>query len=359
MLYTTHVQQKLDELKNKEPVILGIETSCDDTSVAVLRGANEVLSLCTNSQIEIHNTYGGVVPEIASRNHVKNVSPVAQAAIAQAGLELHDIDAIAVTYAPGLLGALLAGLNFAKGLAFSLGIPFMAVNHICGHISANYLTNPDLKPPFVCLVASGGHSQVVYVRSYTSYDILGGTCDDAAGEALDKIARQLGLPYPGGPEIEKFAMQGNEKAYSFKSQFNTSKQPNFSFSGIKTALVNIMQQAKQADKELYYPDLAASFQRAIMETLAYKTVLCAHSVEANTIAIAGGVSANSKLRKLFESLSKKYNFNFVMPELKYCTDNGAMIACAGYHMLKSGIYAKLDIDAKASGDLPKRVILQG
>lgn len=354
MLYTTKVQQKLAALKEKDPVILGIETSCDDTSVAVLRGEREVLSLCTDSQINIHREYGGVVPEIASRNHVKNVAPVAKAAIEQAGLTLADIDAIAVTYAPGLLGALLAGLNFAKGLAFSLGIPYVGVNHICGHISANYLCDDQIKPPFVCLVASGGHSQVVYVKDYESYEILGGTCDDAAGEALDKIARQLGLPYPGGPEIEKFAKGANDQAYSFKSQFNTNKQPNFSFSGIKTAVVNMMDNAVAQGLELNYHDIAASFQRAVMETLAYKTILCAKSVEAGTIAIAGGVSANKLLRRMFEQLSGRYNFRFVRPDIKFCTDNGAMIACAGYHMLKKGIFSRLDLDAKASGDMPKR-----
>lgn len=355
MLYSTRVQQKLEELRDREPIILGIETSCDDTSVAVLRGENEVLSMCTNSQIEIHREFGGVVPEIASRNHVKNIAPVARAAIEQAGITFEDLDAVAVTCAPGLLGALLAGLNFAKGLAFSLGIPYIGVNHICGHINANFITNPGLKPPFVCLVASGGHSQVVHVKDYDTYEILGGTCDDAAGEALDKIARQLGLPYPGGPEIEKFAEGGNEKAYNFKSQFNTNKQPNFSFSGIKTAVVNMLQQAKRTEKEIHYPDVAASFQRAVMETLAYKTVLCAHSADVKTIAIAGGVSANLKLRSLFEGLSKKYGFEFVRPELQYCADNGAMIACAAYHMLKKGITSSLDLDAKASGEMPKHL----
>ena len=354
MLYTTKVQQKLLTLNEKEPIILGIETSCDDTSVAVLRGEREVLSLCTDSQVDIHREFGGVVPEIASRNHVKNVAPVAMAAIEKAGLTLQDIDAIAVTYAPGLLGALLAGLNFAKGLAYSLGIPYVGVNHICGHISANYLTDTEIKPPFVCLVASGGHSQVVYVRDYDQYEILGGTLDDAAGEALDKVARRLGLPYPGGPEIEKLAKGANERAHDFTSKFNMSKQPNFSFSGIKTAVVNMMDDAERRGQELNYADIAASFQRAVMETLAYKTILGAKSVDAKTIAIAGGVSANRKLRKLFEQLSGKYGFRFVRPATEYCTDNGAMIACAGYHMLKKGICSRLDLDAMASGDMPKR-----
>lgn len=353
MLYNVHIQQKLESLKEKEPIILGIETSCDDTSVAVLRGERDVLSLCTNSQIEIHREFGGVVPEIASRNHVKNIGPVVQAAIEQANITASDIDAIAVTAQPGLLGALLAGLNFAKGLALSLGIPYIGVNHICGHISANYLSNPDLKPPFVCLVASGGHSQVIHVKDYDSFEILGGTCDDAAGEALDKIARTLGLPYPGGPHLEELALSGNEKAFDFKSQFNTSRQPSFSFSGIKTAVINRIQQAQASGAELNKADLAASFQCAVMETLAFKTLICANHVGVDTIAVAGGVSANTKLRKLLSRLAEKYHLKFTMPQIQYCTDNGAMIACSGYHILKKGIASELDIDAKASGELAK------
>ena len=324
MLYNTHVQNKLNSIAGKEPVILGIETSCDDTSVAVLRGEREVLSLCTNSQIMIHREFGGVVPEIASRNHVKNIVPVTLAALEEAKLKPADIDAIAITSSPGLLGALLSGLNFAKGLAFSLGIPYIGVNHICGHISANYLSNKDLKPPFICLVASGGHSQVVHVKSYSSYEILGGTCDDAAGESLDKVARLLGLPYPGGPALEELAIEGNEKAYDFKSDFNKSRNPNFSFSGVKTAVMNLIENSKARGTELNKADIAASFQRAVMEALAYKTMLAARSVEANTIAIAAGLSANTRLRKMLTRLCDKSGLKFVMPEMKYCMDNGAM-----------------------------------
>ena len=357
MLYNTHVQNKLNSIAGKEPVILGIETSCDDTSVAVLRGEREVLSLCTNSQIMIHREFGGVVPEIASRNHVKNIVPVTLAALEEAKLKPADIDAIAITSSPGLLGALLSGLNFAKGLAFSLGIPYIGVNHICGHISANYLSNEDLKPPFICLVASGGHSQVVHVKSYSSYEILGGTCDDAAGESLDKVARLLGLPYPGGPALEELALEGNEKAYDFKSDFNKSRNPNFSFSGVKTAVMNLIENSKARGTELNKADIAASFQRAVMEALAYKTMLAARSVEANTIAIAGGVSANTRLRKMLTRLCDKYGLKFVMPEMKYCMDNGAMIACTGYHMLMEGNISALDLDAKASGEFAKRKIV--
>ena len=354
MVYTTQANEKISSLKEKTPIIMGIETSCDDTSVAVLRGESEVLSLCTNSQILIHREFGGVVPEIASRNHVKNIMPVTMAAIEQAGITLGDLDAIAVTSNPGLLGALLSGLNFAKGLAFSLGIPYVGVNHICGHISANYLSNPDLKPPYICLVASGGHSQIIYVKSYFEYEVLGGTCDDAAGESLDKIARLLGLPYPGGPYLEELAKNGDEKAFDFKSDFNKSKTPNFSFSGVKTAVMNLIDNKKKKGEEINKADIAASFQRAVMEALVYKTMLVAKMTDVQTVAVAGGVSANTRLRNMLKKLCERNSLKLVMPELKYCTDNGAMIACAGYHMLIDGQMSDLSLDAKASGELSKK-----
>ncbi|NLB60829.1 MAG: tRNA (adenosine(37)-N6)-threonylcarbamoyltransferase complex transferase subunit TsaD, partial [Clostridiales bacterium] len=275
MRYSEKVAKKVNGFNNIR--ILGIETSCDDTSASIVENGTKTLSLCTSSQILLHREFGGVVPEIASRNHTKNIGEVVKAAIEQANITNKKIDAIAVTASPGLLGALLAGISFAKGLAYALSVPIIATNHIAGHIAANYLSS-EIKPPFVCLVASGGHSHIILVRDYLKYEVLGGTCDDAAGEALDKIARALGLPYPGGIYLEKLATEGNENAFGFKSQFNMSENRNFSFSGIKTAAANVLQSNNDVSKA----DVAASFQRAVVDTLVFKTILCAQSVSANT-----------------------------------------------------------------------------
>lgn len=327
---------------------LGIETSCDDTSASVVRGSSDVLAVCTNSQIELHSTYGGVVPELASRDHVKNLYPVVTEALRQAGIQASELSAIAVTAQPGLLGALLTGLNFAKGMAMALGIPFVGVNHIFGHICANYISAPELKSPFICLVASGGHTQYIHVTSEYGYEILGGTCDDAAGEALDKIARALGLGYPGGPLLEQLAKEGNPKAYSFRSAFNMKDSPDMSFSGIKTAAVNLMHNARQTGRELPAADIAASFQAEIVHTLVSKLVLMAKKTGIDRIAIAGGVTANGLLRSELERAAKMNRLELYCPEKKYCTDNGAMIACAGYRMLAAGRASALDLDADAN-----------
>lgn len=348
MRYSEIATQKASQPKEKIR-ILGIETSCDDTSAAIVENGTNTLSLVTSSQILLHREFGGVVPEIASRNHTKNIGEVVNGALEQANLTKNDIDAIAVTACPGLLGALLAGVSFAKGLAYALSVPIIAVNHIAGHIAANYITHSELRPPFVCLVASGGHSHIILVRDYMNFEVLGGTCDDAAGEALDKIARELGLPYPGGVYLERLAAEGNENAFGFKSQFNMSESRNFSFSGIKTAAANILHSKADVNKA----DIAASFQRAVVDTLVFKTILCAQSVSSKQIAIAGGVSANKTLRNKLKIACEKLGMQFFCPDLKYCTDNAAMIASAGYYMLQQDKYNDLSFDARATGDLSR------
>lgn len=349
MSYESHIKKNLSLYKSdpSNTVTLGIETSCDDTSCAVIRGEHDVLAMCTNSQIELHREFGGVVPELASRDHVKNLYPVVYETLKMAGLSPKDITGVAVTYNPGLLGALLTGLNFAKGLSFALGIPFIGVNHMFGHISANYLCALDIELPFICLIASGGHTLITLMRSRTEYEILGDTCDDAAGEALDKIARALGLPYPGGPYLEKLALEGDDSAFSFRSPFNARKTLDMSFSGIKTAAVNAMTSAHDKGTDFRPADIAASFQRSVVETLVNKTMLAALETGAKTVAIAGGVSSNTLLRTKLSEAAESRGIRFICPEPKYCTDNGAMIACAGYHKLTEGHFSPLSLDASA------------
>ena len=315
--------------------ILGIESTCDETAVAVVEDGRKVLSSTIASSAAEQNLYGGVVPEIASRRHIENISSTARLALEQANLPLDAIDAVAVTFAPGLIGAVLVGVNFAKGLAFGAGKPLVPVHHLRGHVAALYLAHPDLKPPFLCMVASGGHSHIVRVEDYTHFQVLGRTVDDAAGEAFDKVSRTLGLGYPGGPAVSKAALSGNPKAYKLPVP-HVEGRYNVSFSGLKTAVLNVVNQAKMKDEEISVPDLAASFEWRITEILADKLLLAAKDTGADTICLAGGVGANHLLRSQLEEGAKKMGARLCMPELKYCGDNAAMIAAQGYYEYLAG-----------------------
>lgn len=338
----------------KSRLILGIESSCDETAAAVLRGGREVLSMAVHTQIPIHRLYGGVVPEIASRSHTERIGSVVKEALDKAGVTLSGIGAIAVTSSPGLIGALLVGVSFAKGLAFAQGLPLIGVNHIEGHIAANYLTYPDLEPPFMCLIASGGHSHIVLVRDYDEFELIGRTRDDAAGEAFDKVARALGLCYPGGPEIEKLAREGDPNAFRFHAPFNEGESSDFSFSGIKTAVVNLIHNYKQKQDSIpNKSDIAASFQRSVVHTLTMKSVRAALSYGMDTLALAGGVSANTALRERLEAECQKAKIRFCRPEMRFCTDNAAMIACQGHYRLMKGYRDGLDLNPSAESFLAR------
>lgn len=332
--------------QDKNALLLAIESSCDETAASVLRGDREVLSMSVYTQIPLHRQYGGVVPELASRSHVEKIGQVVSFALESASVTLDDISAIAVTSGPGLVGALLVGVSYAKGLAFAKGLPLVGVNHLAGHIAANYLTYPDLKPPFICLVASGGHSHIIRVESYDRFTLLGRTRDDAAGEAFDKVARALGLPYPGGPELEKLAREGNPHKYPFHSALNQSAdQADFSFSGIKTAVVNLLHNAEQKGETPDRQDVAASFQRAVCDTLTLKAVHAACESGLGTLALAGGVSANRALRGALEAECQRRGIRFCCPDFRFCTDNAAMIACAGHYSLMAGHLSGLELNA--------------
>ena len=335
--------------------ILAFESSCDETAVAVVRDGRQVLSDAILSQADMHALYGGVVPEIASRKHVEAIAGLTDQALSDAGLTKSDVDAVAVTYAPGLIGAVLVGVSFAKSVAYALGVPLIPVHHVRGHIAANYLTYPDLEPPFICLVASGGHSHIIEVLDYDRFRLLGHTRDDAAGEAFDKVARALGLPYPGGPELEKLALTGDPKKYPFHSALNHSaEEADFSFSGIKTAVVNLMHNAAQKGETLSKADIAASFQRAVCDTLTLKAVHAAKEHGFNTLALAGGVSANRALRSSLARACEEQGIRFCCPDFRYCTDNAAMIACAGHYALMAGELSGLDLNAAPELPLVQR-----
>jgi len=321
--------------------ILAIETSCDETAAAIVEDGRLVRSNAVHTQIPLHRRYGGVVPEIASRNHVEMLGPVVEKALLDAGLPLSALDAVAATCGPGLVGALLTGLSYAKGLALATDLPFIGVNHIEGHIAANYLSHPALKPPFTCLIASGGHSHIVQVEDYTHFRLIGKTRDDAAGEAFDKIARVLGLPYPGGPALEELAREGDPRAIRFHSVFNESDSFDFSFSGIKTAAVNYLHTSEQRGEDPNPADLAASFQYAVVSVLAKKAVRAADSA----LALAGGVSANLALRGELGRLCREKGIPLFCPEPRYCTDNAAMIASAAYYHFRSGDFSPLSLNA--------------
>lgn len=323
--------------------ILGIESSCDDTCAAVVEDGRRLLSNCIASSAQEQNLYGGVVPEIASRRHIENISGVAQSALDDAGLSMEDIDAVAVTFAPGLIGAVLVGVNFAKGLSYAAEKPLIPMHHLRGHVAALYLTHPELEPPFLCLVASGGHSHIVWVESYTKFKVLGRTVDDAAGEAFDKVARTLGLGYPGGPAVSKAALGGNPKAYPLPTPHVEGKY-NVSFSGLKTAVLNTVNHVRMRGEEISVPDMAASFQQRITDILAEKFLLAAGDLGAKKICLAGGVGANLALRQKLEKGAKRLSARLYLPELKLCGDNAAMVAAQGYYEYLDGNVADLSLN---------------
>ena len=317
-------------MNKKDVLILGIESSCDETSVAVVKNGREVLSMVTNTQIDIHKLYGGVVPEIASRNHVMNIDTVYREALEQAGVSIEDIDAIAVTYGAGLLGSLIVGVNFAKGLAYATGKPLVAVNHIEGHISANYISHQELRPPFVCLIVSGGHTALVEMKSYTDRKLIGTTTDDAIGEAFDKVARECGLEYPGGPNVQKQASLGTADIKFTNMWKEKITDFNFSYSGLKTAVINYIHNEKQRGNEINVPMICASFQDEAVEQIVKKSIFALEKFGYDKIVLAGGVSANERLRKMMDEGASKIGAKVFYPPIKLCTDNAAMIASAGY-----------------------------
>ena len=323
--------------------ILGIESSCDETAAAVVEDGKILHSNVISTSVKEQALYGGVVPEIASRRHAEYISATVEQALRDAGMTIADTDAVAVTFAPGLIGAVLVGVNFAKGLAYGAGKPLVPVHHLRGHIAANYLTHPELKPPFLCLVASGGHSHIVEVQDWCRYRVLGRTVDDAAGEAFDKVARTLGLPYPGGPSIARAAKTGNPRAYRLPTPKVEGKY-NVSFSGLKTAVVNEVHNAEQRGGAVNVPDMAASFQERIAQILAHKLLDAAADTGAKTICLAGGVAANGRLRQLVNDGAQKLGARVYLPELKFCGDNGAMIAAQGYYEYQDGNIAGLSLN---------------
>ncbi len=335
--------------------ILAIESSCDETAAAVVRNGREVLSNVIYSQIDLHTLYGGVVPEIASRKHIDKINQVVEKAIADSGMELKDMDAIAVTYGPGLVGPLLVGVSFAKALAYGANLPIIGVHHIEGHICANYISNKELEPPFMCLIVSGGHTHLVKVADYGKYEILGKTEDDAAGEAFDKVARAIGLGYPGGPKIDKVSKSGNPEAIKFPRAKVGGSEYDFSFSGLKSAVLNYLNTASMNNETIVTEDVAASFQQAVID------VLVGHSMEAlsqygfKKFAIAGGVASNSGLREAFEKACAERQIEFFLPPPILCTDNAAMIGSAAYFEYISGVRHGLDLNAVPNLKLGERV----
>lgn len=332
-------------LSNKDIVILAVETSCDETSAAIVVNGRRILSNVISSQIDLHKKFGGVVPEIASRKHVELVIPVINQALEEASVKLEQVDAIGVTYGPGLVGALLVGLSAAKGLAFSTGKPLIGVHHIEGHIAANYLENEMLVPPFICLVASGGHSHIVHVADYSRFEIIGQTRDDAAGEAFDKIARALGLGYPGGPIIDKQAANGDSGAVNFPRVRFADGSLDFSFSGLKTAVLNYLNSMAQKGLEVNLPDVCASFQQAVVDVLVGNTIQAAVQKGVRRVALAGGVAANSQLRSGIKAAADKAGMEIIYPRPVLCTDNAAMIGSAAYYEYMRGHVAALDLNA--------------
>ncbi len=328
--------------------ILSIESSCDETAAAVVKDGREVLSSVIASQVEEHKLYGGVVPEIASRRHAEAICQVVENALKEADTTLDDIDAIAVTHAPGLIGALLVGVNFAKGLSLATNKPLVPVHHLRSHIAANYISHKELKPPFLCLVVSGGHSHIVMVESYTKMRIIGRTRDDAAGEAFDKAARTMGIPYPGGIMLDKIAQEGDDSAFTLPHPKVDDAPYDFSFSGLKTAVINIIHNLEQKGQEVPVKDVCASFRKAVVSCLTKNFILAAKDLGVKTLVTAGGVSANSLLRSELERECKENGFKLYMPQLSLCGDNAAMVGSQGYYEYLSGNIAPLDLNAVAT-----------
>lgn len=345
MAYYETAEKKLETLRERDDYfILAIETSCDETAASVTRG-RKIVSSVVSSQIEIHRRFGGVVPEIAGRNHVLQIDNVVAEAVSAAGISLGDLSAVAVTYGAGLLGALLVGVSYAKALAFSLEVPLIAVNHIKGHIAANFIGYPELEPPFICLLASGGHTEILKVKNFADMEVLGATRDDAVGEAFDKVARILSLPYPGGPEIEKLA-SGKKPTYILPRAFKGEKHLDFSFSGLKTAVINLVHNAESAGRTIDKEGLAAAFQEEAVSVLTENTVSAAKRTGITTVALAGGVGANGRLRDSLMSAGVKNGLKILLPPKHLCTDNAAMIGVAAFEEIKSGTHsAQLTLDA--------------
>ena len=356
MLENMQIQEsQIKEMQpEKDIYILGIESSCDETAASVVKNGREVLSNVISSQIELHTVYGGVVPEIASRKHIEKINQVIEEALSEANVTLKDITAIAVTYGPGLVGALLVGVSAAKAISFATGIPLVGVHHIEGHISANFIENKDLEPPFVCLVASGGHSHLVVVKDYGEYEIVGRTRDDAAGEAFDKVARAIGLGYPGGPKIDKLSKEGNPEAIHFPRAKVEENQYDFSFSGLKSAVLNYLNGCQMKGEEVNRADVAASFQKAVIDVLVEHSLHAVKAYGYDKFAIAGGVASNSSLRSALEEECRKNNVEFYHPSPIYCTDNAAMIAVAGYYEYLKGVRSGYDLNAVPNLKLGER-----
>ena len=342
-------------MEQKDVYILAIESSCDETAAAVVKNGREVLSNVISSQIALHTLYGGVVPEIASRKHIEKINQVVDQALEEASVTFEEIDAIAVTYGPGLVGALLVGVSAAKALAFALKKPLIGVHHIEGHISANYIENKELKPPFICLVVSGGHSHLVKVKDYGEYEILGRTRDDAAGEAFDKVARAIGLGYPGGPKIDKVSREGNPEAIHFPRAKVGESEYDFSFSGLKSAVLNYLNSCQMKGEEINQADVAASFQKAVVDVLVDHSVSAVKKYNFPTFAIAGGVASNSHLREALEIACKENGIDFYHPSPVYCTDNAAMIGVAAYYEYIKGVRHGYDLNAVPNLKLGERI----
>ncbi len=328
--------------------ILAVESSCDETAVAIVRDGRQVLTDCIASQVPLHRIYGGVVPEIASRKHMESIYALADQALAETGMTRKDLDAIAVTYAPGLIGAVLVGVNFAKGIALSTGLPLIPVHHIRGHIAANYIAYPELEPPFLCLVVSGGHTMIVHVKDYTQMEILGTTLDDAAGECFDKVARVLDMPYPGGAALDKTAQSGDDTKYTLPRSRPGENPYNMSFSGLKTAALNLIHHAEQVGETVDIPGLCASFSAAVSDTLVPRVVMAMEKTGLKKIAVAGGVAANSRIRRDMTQAVEKLGGTLYMPPLSLCGDNAAMIGAQAYYEFLAGHTADMTLNAYAT-----------
>ena len=338
----------------EDTLILAIESSCDETAASVVKNGRTILSNVISSQIELHKLYGGVVPEIASRKHIEKINQVIEEALCEAGVTLDDLDAIGVTYGPGLVGALLVGVAEAKAIAYAKKLPLVGVHHIEGHVSANYIEHPDLEPPFLCLIVSGGHTHLVIVKDYGEFEILGRTRDDAAGEAFDKVARAIGLGYPGGPKIDKLSKEGNPHAITFPKAKIDGAPYDFSFSGVKSAVLNYINQNRMQGKEIHAADLAASFQQSVVEVLVEHTMLAAKDYHMDKVAIAGGVASNGTLRQAMKEACEKNGLKFYHPSPIFCTDNAAMIGVTAYYEYKKGTRHGWDLNAVPNLKLGER-----